>query len=241
MTEDRTYNQRPQSLTLRIILGLTISVIVYLLIAGTTFNPTLLAVVILGAVTGFNLMFPAVAYDGSDSFDSISRSFSYVYAKPWRMLFYSSIAAIYGSISYTFIRVIAFLALSVTRTFLQFVTWTNNSTDEVNKIEAIWPKPDFINLFGNSTITAVTWPEKIAHFLIYICVLVVVGLVVSFIISFYFSANTIIYSLLRKKVDSTEINDIYTYYNETDSEPTIPEVPQKKETPKTESDSDSDS
>ena len=192
------------------------------------FAGSLIAVVLIGAITGFNLMFPAVAYDGSDSFDSISRSFSYVYSRPWRMLFYSSVAAIYGSISYTFVRVIAFLALSATRTFLQFVIWTKNSDGQVNKIDAIWPKPEFRNLFGTSTVEAVTWPEKIGHFLVYICVLVIVGLVVSFIISFYFSANTIIYSLLRNKVDNTEITDIYTYYNESDSEPTIPGSLQKQ-------------
>ncbi len=184
-------------------------------------------------------MFPAVAYDGSDSFDSISRSFSYVYAKPWRMLFYSSIAAVYGSLCYTFIRVIAFLALYVTRTFLQFVIWTQNSTGQTNKIDAIWPKPEFSNLFGTSTIAAVTWPEKIAHFLIYLCVLVIVGLVVSFIISFYFSANTIIYSLLRNKVDNTEITDIYTYYSDIDTEQnitdSIPKQTEQKPEPETNS------
>ena len=59
------------------------------LIAGA-----LIAVVSIGAVAGFNLMFPAVAYDGSDCFDAISRAFSYVYAKPWRMIFYTAIAAV---------------------------------------------------------------------------------------------------------------------------------------------------
>jgi hypothetical protein len=34
-------------------------------------------------------------------------------------------------------------------------------------------------------------------------------LVVSFIISFYFSANTIIYSLMRNRVDNTALDDIY--------------------------------
>ena len=192
------------------------------------FAGVLIAVVLIGAIAGFNLMYPAIAYDGSDSFDSISRSFSYVYAKPWRMLFYSAIAAVYGSISYTFIRLIAFLALFATRTFLQVVVWTKNSDGQVNKIDAIWPKPEFINLFGTSTVAAVTWPEKIAHFIIYLCVLVIVGLVVSFIISFYFSANTIIYSLLRNKVDNTEITDIYTYYSEIDTEPNITDSTQKR-------------
>ncbi|MEJ2648017.1 MAG: hypothetical protein P8016_06375 [Sedimentisphaerales bacterium] len=193
------------------------------------FAGTLIAVVLIGAIAGFNLMFPAVAYDGSDSFDSISRSFSYVYARPWRMLFYTSIAAIYGSICYSFVRIVTFLALAVAHVFLWLVIWTNNSTGQENRIDAIWPKPEFRTFFGTSTVAAVTWPEKIGHFLIYICVLFIVGLVVSFIISFYFSANTIIYSLLRNKVDNTEITDIYTYYNERGNEPNVPDDSAQKQ------------
>ena len=43
--------------------------------------------------------------------------------------------------------------------------------------------------------------------------LIVVGLVVSFVISFYFSVNTIIYSLMRNMVDNTPLEEIYTDYD----------------------------
>jgi len=202
------------------------------------FTGTLIAIVLIGAVAGFNLMFPAVAYDGSDCFDSISRSFSYVYARPWRMLAYTSLAAVYGSVCYTFVRVVAFLSLAVTRGFIQLVIWTNNYSDQANKLDVIWPKPEFMSLFGSSTTTAITWSEKTAAFLIYFFVLVIIGLVVSFIISFYFSANTIIYSLLRKKVDNTPLDDIYTYYIEADTEIDIPEPKNEKEQSETEPESE---
>jgi hypothetical protein len=198
-------------------------IIIGLSIPMALFAGILIAAVIIGAIAGFNLMFPAIAYDGSDSFDSVSRSFSYVYAKPWSMLVYTSIAAIYGSICYTFVRVVAFLALSVTRAFMQVVLWTSNSDGDVNKLDAIWPKPTFMHFYDPSTITAETWPEKIAVALIYFFVLIVIGMVVSFIISFYFSANTIIYSLLRKKVDNTAIDTVYSYHNEKDDDLDFPE------------------
>jgi hypothetical protein len=204
------------------------------------FAGTLIAIVLIGAVAGFNLMFPAVAYDGLDGFDSISRAFNYVYARPWRMLFYTSLAGIYGSICYTFVRLVAFLALSVTRVFLQFVIWTENSTGQAGKLDAIWPKPDFINLFGVSTVAPESWPEKIAAALIYFFVLVVIGLVVSFIISFYFSVNTIIYSLLRNKVDNAKIEDVYTYYTEKESEMDTLETSEKSNQPEPEPESEPD-
>ncbi|HUB25819.1 MAG TPA: hypothetical protein VL992_10360, partial [Tepidisphaeraceae bacterium] len=64
----------------------------------------IMTLVILGSVGGFNLMYPTVAVEGSDSFDAISRSFSYVYACPWRMLFYTAVAVGYGAATYLFVR-----------------------------------------------------------------------------------------------------------------------------------------
>lgn len=194
------------------------------------FTGSLLAVIVIGAFAGFNLMFPAVAYDGSDSFDAISRSFSYVYAKPWRMAFYTIIAAIYGSICYTFVRFFAFLTIWITRWLIQLSLWVDNSK-EVNKLVAIWPKPEFRYLLGSSDTLTTNWTESVAAFLVYLFLLVVVGLVVSFIISFYFSANTIIYSLMRKTVDNTAFEDIYMQFDEAEAEPTTDELLPKEEPP----------
>ena len=177
----------------------------------------LITVVLIGIFAGFNLMFPAVAYDGSDCFDSISRSFSYVYAKPWRMGFYTTIAAVYGAISYTFVRLFAFILLFATHLFLELGIWVE--IEDVSKLTAIWPKPTLTKLIDYSDIATTNWTESIAAFLVYLFLLAVVGLVVSFIVSFYFSANTIIYSLMRYKVDNTAIEDIYTYFDEAEIEP----------------------
>ena len=178
----------------------------------------LVAVLIIGAVAGLGLMFPAVAYDGSDCFDSISRSFSYVYAQPARMAFYSVIAAVYGAVCYVVVRFFAFLMLWVTHWFLRLGIWTDSSTEGVNKLTAIWPKPKLMDLLGSSEIVPVGWTELWASRLVYLFVLVVIGLMVSFIISFYFSANTVIYSLMRNRVDNTALDDVCTHFDEADAE-----------------------
>lgn len=186
------------------------------LIAGA-----LMAVVSIGAIAGFNLMFPAVAYDGSDCFDAISRSFSYVYAKPWRMGFYTAIAAVYGAICYVFVRLFAFLLFWVTYRSLQFGLWADSAAKEANKLTAIWTEPTFMNLLEWPA--ASNWSESVAAFLIYLSLLAVVGLVVSFVISFYFSANTIIYAALRNRVDNTALEDIFSYSDDVKTEPTAAE------------------
>lgn len=184
------------------------------LIAGA-----LIAVFSIGTVAGFNLMFPAIAYDGSDCFDAISRSFSYVYSKPWRMGFYTAVAAVYGAICYLFARLFIFLSLWVTNWFLKRGVWADNSTSEVNKLAAIWPTPTFTGLRGAAGWATVNWSESFAAFLIYLVLLIAVGLLVSFVISFYFSANTIIYALMRNKVDNTALHDIYTPAADAQTEP----------------------
>jgi hypothetical protein len=167
----------------------------------------LIAIALIGTVAGFNLMFPAVAYDGLDALDVIGRSFSYVFNRPWRMAFYSALAAVYGAVCYLFVRLFAFLLILVTHVILRSSVWSENSNG-VNKLTAIWPEPKFMNLFGSNGSTA-AGAESVAAFVVYLFLWVVVGLVVSVVITFYFSANTIIYSLMRNKVDNAALDEVY--------------------------------
>jgi len=133
---------------------------IFILILGA-----FMAIAIIGTTAGFNLMFPAVAYDGADAFDSVSRSFSYVFSRPWRMGFYTLTAAMHGAICYVFVRLFASLMLLT------------------------------IHLLASAAVGVAEW--------------IVTALVISIIISYYFSANTIIYSLMRNKVDNAALNEIH--------------------------------
>jgi hypothetical protein len=169
----------------------------------------IVAAVVVGASAGFNLMFPAIAYDGSDSLDAVSRSFNYVYARPWRMGFYTVTAFVYGAICYIFVRFFAYLLLLATYTGLRLGAGLNSAKGLPDKIAAIWQEPSFGQLLVYSTETG-SFSERGAALLVYLSILIVVGLVVSFIISFYFSSNTVIYALMRNKVDGTALEEIYT-------------------------------
>jgi hypothetical protein len=164
---------------------------------------------VIGAAAGFNLMFPAIAYDGSDGLDAVSRSFNYVYAKPWRMGFYTLTAFVYGAICYIFVRFFAYLLLWATYTGLRLGAGLNSAKGLPDKIAAVWQQPSFSQLLVYSTQTG-SVSERVAAFIVYLSVLVIVGLVVSFIISFYFSSNTVIYALMRNKVDGTALEEVYT-------------------------------
>jgi len=176
-----------------------------------------IAVIAIGIVGGFSLMFPTIAYEDSDCFDSISRSFSYAYAKPWRLGLYLVIAFVYGAICYLFVRFFAFFVLWITHTFLQL-----GFAQENRKLHAIWPEPTFYDFFGTTVASPANWSTSISSALIYFWVLVVIGLVVSFIISFYFSVSTIIYALMRNRVDLIALEEVYVYSPEESVEAASP-------------------
>ncbi|HEX43079.1 MAG TPA: hypothetical protein ENN81_13630 [Phycisphaerales bacterium] len=169
----------------------------------------LITVVFIGLVGGMHLMFPAVAYDGSDSFDAINRSFSYVYARPWRTAFYTVLAAVYGAICYVFVRLFLAVVLWATRWFLALAIFTPASSRETDKLVAIWPEPAFSNLYGRAAVSSANWSEAAASWVVYGYVMLAVGLLAAFVMSFYCSAQTILYGLLRKRVDNTALDDVY--------------------------------
>jgi hypothetical protein len=186
--------------------------IIVVLVAGL-----LMTFAIIGLGAGVNLMFGTVAYENSDAFDAVSRSFSYVYSKPWRLSFYTLLAAVYGSISYLFVRFFAFVLLGISRWFMLLGIWTSgNKAEQLNKLVAIWPKPEFFNLLGGGLEVSKNATESIAAFVVQLAVLVVAGMVVAFAVSFYFSASTIIYCLLRNKVDNTALDNIFIEAEQTE-------------------------
>ncbi|RPI58923.1 MAG: hypothetical protein EHM48_09645, partial [Planctomycetaceae bacterium] len=82
---------------------------IYGLFVGALFFVFLLmglaaAFLLAGLVGGGALMYPTIAVEGSDSFDAISRSFSYVLSRPWRAGLYGLVALVYGTITYLVVR-----------------------------------------------------------------------------------------------------------------------------------------
>src|SRR5206468_8815700 len=79
-----------------------------------------MSLVLLGLVGGLNLMYPTIAVESSDSFDAISRSFSYLYARPWRLAFYTVVSVVYGALTYLFVRLFIYLMLMLTHKFVGY-------------------------------------------------------------------------------------------------------------------------
>ncbi len=179
----------------------------------------LMTLVIIGLIGGFNLMYPTIAVEGSDSFDAISRSFSYLYAKPWRLIFYSAVALIYVSLTYLFLRLFFWVLLASTYFAVKLFVFTNDSYPGVGPFEAMWGGPNGpFNLSYPMDYFSLGVAESIAAFLIAFWVYLLIGLLGAYVVSAFFSANTIIYYLMRREVDAQEMDDVYLEHDEDEFE-----------------------
>lgn len=182
-----------------------------LLIIAAFIISLVITLILVGAFGGLSLMLPVISYEGTDGYDALGRSYCYTYSKPWKLIYYSVIAIFYGAVCYMFVRLIAFLLLKSTYLFLQLGIFVESArTEGVDKLAAIWPNPEFFNLLGSQSNINSYWTEQLSSLFVYLAVLLIVGVVAAFVMSYYFCASTLIYALMRKSVDRIETTLVYT-------------------------------
>ncbi len=179
----------------------------------------LIAFLLIGLLAGAGLMYPTIAVEGSDCFDGMSRSFTYIFSRPWRTVLYASAALVHGTLCYVFVRFFAFLALSATHCFCKAAVWTGGETlpgvADPDKIDVLWAAPTFQNLH-TWNLEAMTTPQSIGALLVMAWVYLIVALVAAFALSYFTSSMTMIYYLLRREVDATDVDEVYVGEEEDD-------------------------
>jgi hypothetical protein len=197
------------------------------LIGGLAFPLAILggfviSILLLGLLVGGSLFWPAVAVEGSDAFDSFSRGLSYPLSKPLKAILYAIITIVYASICWVFVNLFTFCMLSITRLVVGFGTspfglWSRGSEGQaVSKLDLLWPLSGPNALYAWPEWNNLAWHEYFSAFFIGVFVLITIGLMWSFLASFYFSASTTIYYLLRRDVDGTDLEDVFTEEEEGD-------------------------
>ncbi|NQU25218.1 MAG: hypothetical protein HQ567_28370 [Candidatus Nealsonbacteria bacterium] len=171
----------------------------------------LMAVLLLGLILGWPLMWGTISTEGTDSFDALSRSYNYVFQRPLHYLFYALLAAVFGALGWVLVQNFAGGVVGLT---YQTAGWGAGSNEiaeseekaesekgderSVPRIDSIVNSPD--NLGGVGTAGA-----RIIHFWAGCVKLLAVG----FIYSYFWTASTAIYLLLRRDVDDTELDDVF--------------------------------
>jgi hypothetical protein len=207
-----------------------------------------MAVVLVGLV-GWPLMYSTISTEGSDSFDALSRSYSYVYQAPRHYVWYSFVALVYGAVLVFFVGFVGSLLVYMGKwgvsqaPFLQSQNIKNDreptylfvysptsldwrglmlskSQFSVRKEEV---KPSGVRTetyaLTKEYMDSMKWYNEAGAILVSIWLYLVFLLVVGFGYSYFWTAATVIYLLMRQKVDDTELDEIHL--EETD-EPFVP-------------------
>lgn len=175
-----------------------------------------LLMVLIGVIGALGLcfMYPTISAEGSDAFDAMSRAYSYVISRPKQYILYCTTYTLFGVVC---LIIVAFTAWLMVR--LSLCTVGVGMGQKFATVQSfILQKCNIACLgfcserFSTAQTTAVSidhWSLKfLAGMLILYILLIKVG-VWTFVASYIFSAKTIVYFLLRRDVDNTDIADVY--------------------------------
>jgi hypothetical protein len=70
-----------------------------------------MAILLIGALVGWPLMWATVAVEGTDAFDALSRSYAYTYQRPWRLLWYVAFSVFLAAVSMFAVKAFAISAV----------------------------------------------------------------------------------------------------------------------------------
>lgn len=181
-----------------------------------------LFVVVIGVI-GCWLMIPTISADGSDAFDSMSRAYSYVLSQPLKYFTYLASAVVFGvfalAVASTAANLLvqtsfATVGLGMGQKFQTIVGAVNGVVQTVG-LSANYSLPMQIKM-AFSGLQSTTMTLTAIGLLAYLLLLKLV--VWSIAAAYIGSAQTVLYLLMRKEVDGTEVADVYVE----EIEPAIP-------------------
>ena len=191
-----------------------------------------IATLFVGLLLGGNLLLSAVAVEGTDAFDAISRAFNYALGRPLRFLVYQLVVIVYGAVTYVLVGVMVFLTLWLTQRFLSVWAFAEvgsgvPTAGETTRLEAILPEPVPGKLYTPphwSKLGESAWGTAAAG-IASAWVQLLLAILPAYALCYYLTAQTWVYLLLRRATDGTE-------FEEHDQQPPdLPAAPNKIEAP----------
>jgi hypothetical protein len=164
----------------------------------------IMTVLVLWAVFGWPLMFPTISTEGTDSFDAVSRSYSYLFQRPLHYLFYALMAAVLGTLGWLLVSNFAAGVIGMSN-------WAASWACGAPRIEEIIGGGNNLDQVGSAGAAVLGFWTG--------CVKL---LAVGFLYGFFFTAATAIYLLLRRDVDDTELDEVFLDEDQSEEEYGLP-------------------
>lgn len=185
-----------------------------------------IALLLIGWFGAVHLMYPALAVEGIDGFDAVSRGYSYFIARPWRFGWYSLIALVYGAATYLVVGLIVFVTIAVTQGAVatgvvadagppmhevdgQRVANEDADPDHLSRFDAMFPEPVFGRIPTQPETERIGPTGKVSATILLVWNYLLMGLVAAYVISYYHAAYANIYLLLRRYTDGIDPSEIY--------------------------------
>ncbi len=151
---------------------------------------SLMALLLLGLLFGWPLMWANISVEGIDSFDAVGRAYNYVYQRPLHYLFYVVVASNMGALGW--LLVWNFVAAVVALTH-GAAAWGAGAA----RMEAIVGRSGDLGALGSVTAGLIAfWDQGVRL------------LGAGFLFSYFWTASTAIYYLLRRDADATELDEV---------------------------------
>lgn len=171
----------------------------------------LMAILLIGALAGWPLMWATVAVEGTDAFDALSRSYAYTYQRPLRLLWYVLLAAILAAVSMFIVKLFATSAISLGN---WSVSW---GLDEQTYRQIVSPRPievesattDGPALNAPAPAEPLAGTKWLADKAIRFWKSLLGALAAGYQAGFLFVAAVGVYLLLRKDIDGAEMDEVY--------------------------------
>lgn len=167
-----------------------VDAIVGILWGGILFGGFLMAFLLLGLFFGFPLMWAAISTEGTDSFGALSHAFAYVYQRPLKYLGYAVLAALAGVLGWYLVTLFAYWTNELA---LWSVSW-GSGTERLVDVRTLGERA---GLAATGTQAIAFWTNALTLF------------AYAFVFSYFWTATTVIYFLLRRLVDATALDEIY--------------------------------
>lgn len=178
----------------------------------------LIVLLSIGLALGWPLMLPSVSAEGTDAFDAVSRSFSYLFGRPWRYLAYHLAAFLYAIPCILFV-----MGFACAMSCVALRLGACGMGDAFEPIHAYVKAALAILGIGAGAMPPPGLVDQAIGWILSAFLFVLYGLAAGYIPSFALSAWTTMYLLLRKDVDGMDIKEVYE--EELEEPPAAPEAP----------------
>jgi hypothetical protein len=147
-----------------------------------------IAWVLVGLALGWPLLWAHLSVEGGDSLDPLSPMYGYLFRRPLNYLFYVGVAAVLGALGWL---VVGYFAAGTIAATYWAASWTGGEAGT-------------LSIAGGHVEGAVSVGAHVIRFWVQCVKLVAVG----FLYSYFWTASTAIYLLLRYDVDQKEMDEV---------------------------------